>query len=375
MARPRVESVGMSRFGKRDASLIDLIAESFEDLCSRTDFHGADAIFFGGMNPEEFCSDGNQAVAVSDRLGLTGLPSIRVETASSTGAAVIQEGARAIISGQYESVLCIAAEKMTHLETRKTTKILAEVIAPSERMYGATMPALAALITRRYMHEYGMTREALAKVAVKSHANGVLNPYAHFQKKIDEGKVLGSKVVSDPLTIYDCAPISDGACCAVLSSTRGPVRIIGTGQSTDTLAIADRQTLTSFSATRRAAARAFDAAGISPSDIDVAEVHDAFTSFEIIGTEDLGFFEPGQGWRAVERGATELNGELPVNPSGGLKARGHPVGASGLAQAIEIFLQLSGDADGRQIDARHGLAQSLGGLANNNFVTIMEAVD
>lgn len=374
MAPPRIEAVGMARFGKRDVSLLDLIAESFEDLGSRTDINRVEAIFLGSMNPEEFICDGNQAVAVSDRLGLTALPSIRVETASSTGAVVLHEGMRAITSGQFESVLCIAAEKMTHLETRKTTRILAEVIAPSERMYGATMPALAALITRRYMHEYGMTREALAKVAVKNHANGVLNPHAHFQKSIDEKKVLASKVVSDPLTIFDCAPISDGACCALLSAGKGPVSIIGAGQSTDTLAVADRHSLTSFSATKRAAAIAFDAAGIRPSDIDVAEVHDAFTPFEIISTEDLGFFEPGQGWRAVERGTTELNGEIPINPSGGLKARGHPVGASGLAQAIEIFMQLSGDADGRQVDAKLGLAQSLGGLANNNFVTIMEAV-
>lgn len=374
MAYPRIEAVGITRFGKREEAVLELVLQAYEHMSQHTDSMDVKALFLGSMNPEEFLSDGNQAVAVADYLGLTGIPCVRVETASSTGAAVLHEGARAVESGRFESVLCIAAEKMTHLETRKTTRMLAEVIAPSERKYGATMPALAALITRRYMHEHGMTREALAKVAVKNHANGVRNPYAHFRKSVDEGRVLSSKVVSDPLTVFDCAPISDGACCALLSKGGGPVRISGTGQSSDTLAVADRRSLTSFAATKSAAAAAFDEAGVRPSDIDVAEVHDAFTSFEIIGTEDIGFFEPGEGWRAVDRGVTELNGELPVNPSGGLKARGHPVGASGLAQVIEIFMQLSGDAEGRQVDAKVGLAQSLGGLANNNFVTIMEAV-
>jgi len=374
MAIARIEGVGMTRFGRRSEGLLELCCEAVNDLSKSVTVDEVDALFFGCMNPEEFTSNSNLAVALSDATGLTSVPALRVETTSSSGAAVFQQAAKAIMSGECEKVICIAGEKMTHLETRRTTAILAEVIAPIERRYGTTMPALAALITRRYMHDFGMTREALAKVPIKNHANGAKNPHAHFQKPADLEKILGSKVVSDPLTVFDCAPISDGACAAILSSNRGNVAIKGMGQATDTLALADRKSLTSFNATKLAARRAYERAGTGPSEIDVVEIHDAFSTFEIIGSEDLGFFEPGQGWKAADSGETELNGEMPINTSGGLKARGHPVGASGLAQIVEIYLQLTGGAGDRQIDARKGLSHSMGGLANNNFVTILEAI-
>ncbi|MBF0477558.1 MAG: thiolase family protein, partial [Deltaproteobacteria bacterium] len=283
--------------------------------------------------------------------------------------------------GYMRHVLVLAGEKMTHLPTKVTTRILAEVIDRNERRYGASMPALAAMITQKYRHDHALTKrhmqDILAAVAMKNHGNGALNPYAQFQKPITKEKYLESKLVADPLRVYDCAPITDGAAALILSADPGPVKVIGMGQATDTIAVGRRGSLTSFNSTKKAAKRAYQMAGIGPGEIDFAEVHDAFTTFEIIGTEDLGFFKPGKGWRALLEGKTALHGPKPINPSGGLKARGHPVGASGLAQIVEIYWQLKGDlpAERRVPQARIGLAQSIGGLANNNFVTILERAD
>jgi len=374
MSRVRIEAVGMSRFGRREETLLELCREAIDNLSQYSDPADVEAVFLGTMNPEEFTSTSNLAAAICDVACLSPVPAVRVETASSTGAAVFHEAVRAVKSGEFERVLCIAAEKMTHLDTKRTTKILAEVLAPVERKYGATMPAIAAMIARRYMHEHGMSREILARVPVKNHSNGALNPFAHFQKQVDIEKVLGAKMVSDPLTIYDCAPISDGACCAILSVKSGDVESLGLGQATDTLAVTDRDSLTSFRSTRIAAKKAYESAGVQPSDIGVAEVHDAFSAFEVIDSEDLRLFKPGRGWKGLEKGETELNGSIPINPSGGLKARGHPVGASGLSQIVEIYWQLTNNANKRQVDAKKGICQSIGGLANNNFVTILGAV-
>ncbi|UCE36620.1 MAG: hypothetical protein JSW00_14035 [Thermoplasmata archaeon] len=368
-----VAGCGMTRFGKRDESLSDLVFEAAKMAREDSKIEEFDAVYVGSMNPDEFTGDGNISTVITDRLGMT-KPSLRIETASSTGAGVFHAAFLSVASGHYDNVLVVAGEKMTHLPTQKSTTMMAKVISPLERIYGATMPALAALVTRRYMHEYGLDRETLGLVAVKNHYNGSLNKYAHFQKEVTLEKVIESKMVSDPLRLYDCAPISDGACACILTSKEKEIRISGLGHATDTLSLAHRDSLTGFSATQNAAKKAYDMAKTAPKEVDVAEVHDAFTSFEIIDTEDLGFFKKGGGGQALKDGITKLEGDLPINPSGGLKARGHPVGASGLAQIIEIYWQLKGEAQKRQVDsAKIGLAQSIGGLANNNLVTILEA--
>jgi acetyl-CoA acetyltransferase len=363
----------MTRFGRREESLSDLFLEAAQKAIKDSEIADVDAVYVGSMNPDEFCGISNMSTVIADHLGMM-KPSMRVETASSTGASVFHGAYMAVASGCYENVLVLAGEKMTHLPTQETTRILAEVISPEERIFGTTMPALAALVTRRYMHDYGLDRETLAQVAVKNHKNGSLNPHAHFQKVVGLDTVLSSRIVSDPLRLYDCAPISDGACAAVLGAGKGDVKVTGIGHATDTLALAHRESLTGFCSTQMAAKRAYSMAKISASDVNVAELHDAFTTFEIIDCEDLGFFKKGEGGEALRKGVTALDGQLPINPSGGLKARGHPVGASGLAQIIEIYWQLSGAAGKRQVDGAHlGLTQSIGGLANNNLVTILEA--
>ncbi|MCX5910636.1 MAG: thiolase family protein [Deltaproteobacteria bacterium] len=376
-----VAGVGMTKFGKSSQALPELMVEAASKAFLDAQVGTIDYILIGVMNVEEFTGESNVAALIADRLGLSGVPSSRVETASSTGSAVFESGFYAAASGYHRNVLIIAGEKMTHLPTAQTTRILAEVIERNERSYGASMPALAAMIAQRYRHENRLSSDRmqgiLAKVAIKNHYNGSLNHYAQFRKIINETDYFKSRWVSFPLRTFDCAPITDGAVAVILTADKKLVRVTGLGHATDTLAVRHRDSFTSFKSTRLAALQAYNMAKVNPQDISLAEVHDAFTPFEIIGTEDLGFFPPGEGWKAVEEGLTTIQGRLPINPSGGLKARGHPVGASGLAQIAEVFWQLRGDGEAiRQVQgARIGLTQSIGGLANNNLVTILERTD
>lgn len=376
-----IAGAGMTKFGKSQLSLPELMVEAASKAILEAQVPAIDYIYIGVMNVEEFTGDSNIAAMIADRLGLAGIPSSRTETASSTGSAVFESAFYSIASGYHKNVLVIAGEKMTHLPTARTTKILAEVIDPQERSYGATMPALAAMITQRYQYEAKLSSEKmqaiLSKVAIKNHYNGSLNPYAQFRKIISETDYFNSKWVSFPLRTYDCAPITDGAVAVVLTADKKLIRVSGLGHATDTMAVRHRDSLTSFRSTQLAAQQAYQMAKIEPKDISIAEIHDAFTSFEIIGLEDLGFFPPKQAWQAIEEGITTLKGKLPINPSGGLKARGHPVGASGLAQIAEVYWQLKGTVEpARQVTgARIGLTQNIGGLANNNLVTILERTD
>jgi acetyl-CoA acetyltransferase len=381
MAEVYVAGVGMTAFGKRSESLAELMAEAARMAREHSGHDTFDALYLGVMNPEEFSGESNIAAAIVDHLRLWGVPAIRVETASATGAAALHAAFYAVASGHCRNVLVLAGEKMTHLSTSRTTRILAEVIERYERNCGASMPALAAMLSQRYMSQYKISlphmQRILFAVAHKNHLNGAFNPYAQFRHEITYDQYLQSRIVSTPLRLYDCAPISDGAAAVILSADPTDVKIAGIGQGTDTLGVRFRDSFTAFRSTQVAAKKAYDMAGLNPQDIDFAEVHDAFTPFEVIGTEDLGFFEPGKGARAAEKGVTRLEGELPINPSGGLKARGHPVGASGLAQIVEIVWQLRRQVDSRRQVPRAtvGLAQSTGGLANNNFVTILERAD
>ena len=381
MAEVFVLGVGMTAFGKRSETLPELMAEAAEVALKRSGRETLDAMYVGVMNPEEFSGESNIAAAITDYLGLWGLPATRVETASATGAAALHAAFYAVASGYLRSVLVLAGEKMTHLSTSRTTRILAQVIERYERNCGASMPALAAMLSQRYMSRYKISlphmQRVLAAVAIKNHVNGALNPYAHFRTEISYEQYEKSRIISTPLRLYDCAPISDGAAAVILTSDPTDIKISGIGQGTDTLGVRFRDSFTAFRSTQLAAKKAYDMAGLRPQDINFAEVHDAFTPFEVIGTEDLGFFEPGKGARAAEKGDTSLEGEFPVNPSGGLKARGHPVGASGLAQIVEIVWQLRREVEARRQvpQSNIGLAQSTGGLANNNFVTIVERAD
>jgi len=374
MADVYVAGVGMTRFGRLNSTLLTLLAEAGGAALGDAGIEGIQAIYVASMDPEELADEGSISSLLAAYVGRPRLPSIRIETGTSSGAAAFFGAWTAIASGYYDHVLVVAGERMTTRPTPEVAAVLSRMIDPYERSYGATMPALAALVTRAYIERYDLTPKDLAQVAVKNHANGARNPYAHFQRPITLEEVLESRVVADPLRLYDCCPITDGAAAAVLTRDRRRVRVAGIGHGADHMALRHRDSLTGFHATQAAARRAYAMAGCGPRDIQVAELHDAFTTFEIISSEDVGFFEAGQGVRALARGRTALGGSLPINPSGGLKARGHPVGATGLAQIVEIAWQLRGEAGGRQVDARTGLTQNIGGLASNNFVTILEAI-
>jgi len=278
-------------------------------------------------------------------------------------------------------VMVGGVEKMTHRATADVTEFLAMASDfPFEQWNGMTFPSLFALMATAHMHRYGTTEQQLALVAVKNHRHGSLNPKAHMQKEITLEQALTSRVIAWPLKLFDCSLITDGASCLVLTKpelakkfTDMPVHIIGSGQASGSIGLYEREDFTTLDAAKLAAREAYKMAEVEPREIDVAEVHDCFTIAEIIAYEDLGFCQPGRGGKLVDEGATTLEGEIPVNTSGGLKSKGHPVGATGTAQAYEIYLQLTGQAERRQVkDAEIGLAHNVGGSGATATVHIFK---
>jgi acetyl-CoA C-acetyltransferase len=368
-----IAGVAMTRFGKRPETLQDLIADAALDAL-REAGREPDAVVVTTMAPEEFIGEGNFASQISSYVGLSHVPAIRVETATSSGAAALYVGFSFIAAGLHRNVLVLGGEKMTHVPTPRVSQIISRVIDPYERAYGATMPALGAIVAQAALHEQLISETDMARVAVKNHANAVRNPYAQFRRAVSLQRVMNSRIVADPLRLMHCCPISDGAAAVFLTSDRTGVKLAGMGQGGDYIAVRYRNSLTSFRATQQAAKAAFQMAGFGPERVQVAEIHDAFTPFEILSLEDVGLFPPGQAAKATQNGETELTGRLPVNPSGGLKARGHALAATGLAQVVEITWQITGRAEGRQVNAQVGLAHSIGGLATNNWVSLMQQV-
>jgi acetyl-CoA C-acetyltransferase len=368
-----IAGAGMTRFGRRDENLPDLMAEAALAAMSDAGIDRPDALVVAAMNPEEFTGEGNYGSLIGTRLGLSHVPALRVETATSSGVAAVYAAFAGIAAGFHRSILVVGGEKMTHLPTPRVSELIGRSIDPHEKSYGTTMPALAGLVTRAAMHRRGFTLREISQVAVKNHAQGARNPYAHFQEEVTLEAVMESRLVADPLRLFHCCPISDGGAALVLTAERRAVRIAGMGQGADAIAVRYRSELTSFRATQAAAEAAYRMAGFGAERVEVAEVHDAFTPFELISLEDTGLVPPGKAGRATLDGETALGGRLPVNPSGGLKARGHPLAATGISQLVELCWQLRGKAAGRQVEARVGLAQSIGGLATNNWVTLLES--
>ena len=367
-------SAGLSKFGKLEGLYgREIFAEAAKeafDRCPNLDpKKDIQALFVGHMG-ESYEHQGHTGATLADWAGLLHIPATRTETACASSGAALRAGIFAVLSGLYDVVMVGGVEKMTNRTTPEVTEFLAMASDfPFEQWHGITFPGLYALMATAHMHEYGTTEEQLAMVAVKNHHNGYLNPKAHMQKEVTLEKALSSRMIAWPLKLYDCSLITDGASCLIITKpelakkyTDTPVHIIGSGQASDSIGIYERESFTSLIAAKIAAKQAYEMAGVTPKDIDVAEVHDCFTIAEIIAYEDLGFCKTGEGGRLIESGETTLEGNLPVNTSGGLKAKGHPVGATGTAQAYEIYLQLTGQADKRQVkDARIGLTHNVGG--------------
>ena len=368
-----IAAAAMTRFGRRSEKLEDLIADAALEVLREADCP-PDALVVTAMAPEEFVGEGNFASHIGTYLGLSHVPAIRVETATSSGAAALYVGFALIASGFHQTVLVVGGEKMTHVSTPRVSEIISRVIDPHERSYGATMPALAAIVVRGALAKGLITETDMARIAVKNHGNGARNPYAHFQRPVTLEQVMSSRMIADPLRLQHCCPISDGAAAVLLTSDSTGLKLAGMGQGSDYLAVRYRSSLTAFRATQDAAKAAYKMAGFGPERVEVAEIHDAFTPFEILALEDTGLFSPGKAAKAAQNGELTLEGRLPVNPSGGLKARGHALAATGLAQVVELAWQLTGRAVGRQVKARVGLAHSIGGMATNNWVTLVEQV-
>lgn len=375
MRRVAVIGIGATEFG-------ELWDESFRDMGIQAGLAAVadanisadriDALYVGNMSAGRFIEQEHIGALIADYTGLARdhIPATRVEAAGASGGLALRQGFMAVASGLHDIVVVGGAEKMTDVSDLESAMIQSSAADQEwETVLGATFPALHALIAKRHMHEFGTTREQLADVAVKNHKHGSLNPKAQFQREITRETVLGSPLVSSPLRVFDCAPSSDGAAAVVLCPldiakkfTEIPVEIVGSGQASDTLSLHDRKDICTMEATKVAAKRAFTMANLTTKDVDVAEIHDNFTISEILAIEDLGFFKKGEGGKATEAGLTGLEGEIAVNTSGGLKARGDPIGATGLAQTVEIVAQLRGKADKRQVkDAMVGLAHNVGG--------------
>jgi len=379
--------VGLTKFGERwDSSIKELMAEA--GLAALQDANitskDIDAIYGGSMTPGRFIGQEHVAALMADQLGLGNIPATRVENACASGGSALRQGYMAVASGIHDIVVVGGVEKMTDVSTSEATTALGGAGDQEWELFqGITFPGLYALMARRHMHDYGTTEEQLAAVAVKNHANAYKNKYAQFHKLITIDEVLNSKKVADPLKLLDCSPITDGAAAVVLAPLEiarkyndTPIKIAASEQASDTLRLADRESITSIKAARIAAENAYRHAGVTPKDIDVAEVHDCFTIAEIIAMEDLGFFKKGEAAKAIEEGRTQINGDVSVNTSGGLKGCGHPVGATGIKQAVEITWQLRGEAEGRQVDgAEIGLTHNVGGSGATAVVHILKRAD
>jgi acetyl-CoA C-acetyltransferase len=340
-----------------------------------------DAVYVGNMGAGLFNHQTSVASALVDRINLLPAAADSVENGPASGGSALKNGVLAVASGYYDLVLVVGGEKMRAVIGPRATDIVATMTHPlAEYIYGATLPSMAGLFARLYMEQYGVTPTHLAKVTIKNHRNGLLNPYAHIQSNITlEGiltsphSVVNNPVVADPIRLYDCCPVSDGAAACLLCPAdmvsefgKPTVVVAGFGQATDTHTLQERDDPTDLKAVRLAAQKAFGMAELSPQAVDVAELHDAFTILEIAESEQVGFFEKGEGAKALDAGQTEIGGALPINPSGGLKARGHPVGATGVAQIVELVWQLRGEAGERQVKgAETGFSLNFGGFGNN----------
>ncbi len=380
-----VIGIGKTHFGAfPDRNLRSLAVEAGQKALEDAGLQASqiESFYLGNFAGPSFVGQNHLAPYIASALGITGVPATRYEAACASSGAAFFQAVTSVAAGVYDLVLVDGVEKMTSQTTPRVTEILAAAgDLAGEVRAGATFPALFAMIARRHMHEYGTTREQLAAVAVKNHANGAKNPYAHMRKVITLEQAMAGKPIADPLTVYDCSLVSDGAAAVVLAPleraaefTSKPVRILSVVQTSDYLALDEKPDITTLAAVRLAAEKAYKLAGVSARDIQFAEVHDCFTIAEILALEDLGFVAKGEGGPYSQAGCTALHGTRPVNASGGLKSKGHPVGATGVAQIFDLVQQIRGDAGERQI-ARNalGLAQNLGGSGATCVVSILGA--
>ena len=379
-----VIGAGSTKYGKLEDSLADITIQS-----------SASAIESAGIEPKEIKAGYiSNVFGVADKqvhlgpvvmsnLGIPERPSLSIESACGSGSVSFREAFANVAAGFYDAVLVTGVEKVTHTGTEWTTTYFSYC---SDFFYegqaGASFPGLFASMARAYLAEFGATEEDFAMVAVKNHDNGLLNPKAHLRKKITVDDVMRSPVVASPLKLYDCCPFSDGASSVILCSKKFAqehggdyIKVTGSGRGGSPAALQGRERITTIPSTKIAADAAYKMAGITPRDVDFAEVHDCFTIAEVVDSEDLGFFEKGQGYRAARENRTARDGDIPINPSGGLKSKGHPIGATGVGQVVEVYEQLTGKAGQRNLkNVSTGLTHNFGATGASCAVHIFESV-
>jgi len=370
-----INGIGMTQFGNlKDRSLKSLLLEACEEAIKDAGSPKIDAVFIGNFMGGSVYNQEILGALVANDLGLGHIPTAKVEGACASGGIAFRQAYIGILSGEYDTVLVAGAEKMKHISTAEITEAINAAMdnESNEKHAGLTFPGFFGVLANRYFYETGATKEHLAKVALKNRENAMNNRLAQFRQPTTLEEITSAKMITDPLGLFDCSPITDGAAAAVLSNKSSDIRIAASAQASGPTQMQNAEELLTLQAVEESGKEAYEKAGIGPEDIDVVEIHDCFSMTEIISSEALGFFPKGEGYIALDEGRTKPDGDVPINTSGGLLSKGHPIGATGISQIFQVVQQLRGNAPNQAENARIGLAQNLGGTGAYSTVHIME---
>ncbi|MED3786671.1 thiolase domain-containing protein [Peribacillus frigoritolerans] len=374
MKNVSVTGVGMTKFGKRRESLKSLAVSACRDALIDAGKPKVDAIYAGNFLGGQLAGQEIIGSILSKELGLGPIPTTKTEGACASGGIAFRQAYLMVAAGIYDTVLVVGVEKMTHAPTNLVTQAINSAMDndSNEGISGLTFPGFFGVVANRYMYEFGAGKEHLARVALKNREYAMNNPKAQFRKETSLEEIMGARPITAPLGLFDCSPITDGAAAVILTAGDKGVKVLASGQASGPPLMQDIPNLLEIVAIRESARQAYEQASLGPNDMDVVELHDCFAMTEILAIEDLGLFEKGTGWQAIERGLTKHGGSVPVNTSGGLLSRGHPIGATGVSQIVQIVCQLRGSAVNQVDGARIGLAQNLGGTGAYSTVHIFE---
>lgn len=374
MKNVSVTGVGMTKFGKRRESLKSLAVTACRDALIDAGKPKVDAIYAGNFLGGQLAGQEIIGSILSKELGLGLIPTTKTEGACASGGIAFRQAYLMVAAGIYDTVLVVGVEKMTHAPTNLVTQAINSAMDndSNEGISGLTFPGFFGVVANRYMYEFGAGKEHLARVALKNREYAMNNPKAQFRKESSLEEIMGARPITAPLGLFDCSPITDGAAAVILTAGDKGVKVLASGQASGPPLMQDIPNLLEIVAIRESARQAYEQASLGPNDMDVVELHDCFAMTEILAIEDLGLFEKGTGWQAIERGLTKHGGSVPVNTSGGLLSRGHPIGATGVSQIVQIVCQLRGSAVNQVDGARIGLAQNLGGTGACSTVHIFE---
>ncbi len=377
MTNVYVHGIGMTQFGTfvdrtMKYMLLDACIQALEDAGNPQ----VDAVYIGNFMGGSIYNQEILGAIVANELGLGFIPTAKVEGACASGGIAVRQGVLGILSGEYETVLVAGVEKMKHASTSDVTQAINAAMDndSNEKQAGLTFPGFFGVLANRYFYETGASKKHLAMVALKNREHALTNPLAQFQKPATFDQIMESRLITNPLGLFDCSPMTDGAAAVVISSKKSPIHIRSSAQASGPTQMQDSEDVLSIPAIRESGRVAYEKAGVGPEDIDVVEIHDCFSMTEILAIEELGFFGKREGWKAVEEGRTKSTGDKPVNTSGGLLSRGHPIGATGVAQIYQLVRQLRGTAPNQVDGARLALAQNLGGTGSYSTVHILERV-